>query len=576
MNRAIGLFFAINTLFINVLIANNYHWKPVHPAFDSIAATLEGLEPEDSNVSTRLNELKEIAKTQNNPILRSRWHYWNAYFNGSQKNTTENKELQRGYIDEILLTVDILNYDYDYARLVFLNLNTKGDPSGNYLEQYQKINEILPIFQKYNDIRYEGNCYKFLGILFSELYEYKTSLDYFKKSDELYRQIGSEHALVSNRSNEAIVYYYMGEADTAKNTLRSLLKEHGNQKDTDLLMSLYNNLSLMTEDPQERAFCQQNTISIAQNASGSRQNYYKALVSNNLALRYAQNEKMLDSAILLYDFAYQMAQQEEASRIMLHALSGLSGCYAQKGDYEKAYSYLSLLQSLQDSVMGASKVREINRKEAKKAIDEYQNRIQLQEQKIMLQKRLSWGSLLILLLCACIFVVFVFYLRQKRRIDKITLRNKDLENKKLQQEVDYQNRELSSNMLILSEKKRFLQQILMQLEKFRGQKGISSACELTLRKMITEHMRSEDNWETFKMHFEKVHPNFFGKLKAQYPELSPNDLKLCAYIKIGLTIKEIAQMTAVLPATVKTNRYLLRKKFHLRDDQPLDAFIFNV
>lgn len=547
----------------------------MHPEFDSIAATLEGLESEESNVDIQLNKLKDIAKKQNNPILRTRYLYWNALFNGSKMNTTENRELQKDYLDEILLTIDIINYDYDYARLAFLCLNTKGDPTGNYLEQYQEIHQILPIFQKYNDIKHIGNCYKFLGILFSELYEYKTSLEYFQKSDELYRQTGSEHALVSNRSNEAIVYYYMGEADTAKNTIRSLLKEH-DWKDTNLLMSLYNNLSLMTEDPEERAFCQQNSISIAQNYSGSRQNYYKALVANNLALGYAKDEKTLDSAILLYGFAYRMAQQEEANRIVLHSLAGLSGCYAQKGDYEKAYSYLSLLQSLQDSVMGASKVREINRKEAKKAIDEYQNRIQLQEQKIALQKKLSWVSLLILLLCMCIFIFFIFYLRQRRRIDKITLRNKDLENKKLQQEVDYQNRELSSNMLILSEKKRFLQQILMQLEKFRGQKGISSACELTLRKMITEHMRSEDNWETFKMHFEKVHPNFFGKLKAQYPELSPNDLKLCAYIKIGLTIKEIAQMTAVLPATVKTNRYLLRKKFHLRDDQPLDAFIFNV
>lgn len=575
-NRIFILLFICALKTTTLQAAEEYHWKIVHKEFDSIAATFESMNPEDKGFENRLNRLENISRKQSNPILRARYRYWNAYFNGNTWNITQNANAKRDYIAETLIIINTIDYDYDYARLLFLTLDIKGEPSGSYLEQYQQINRALDIFQKYRDIKYEAGCYQILGILFSELREYEKALNYFKKSDSKYEEINLERSLISNQANEAVVYFYMGQVDTAKNTLRKLLRNQTGWSDTNLAMSLYNNLSLMTDSAEERAFCQNKTIEIAQTHSGAKKDYYKALVASNIALQYAQTTELLDSAILLYDYAYTLAQENQSHRIMLHCLSGLSDCYSKKGDYKKAYTSLSHLQALQDSVMGHNKITEINQQEAKKAIDEYQNRLKLQDQKIRLQHRLNWLYLLLILLISCIFIFIIIYMTQKKRMDKLALKTQELQNQKLQQEIDHQNRELASNMLILCEKKRFLQQILMQLEKFREKKDMSAACELALRKKITEHMKSEDEWTSFKIHFESVHPNFFDKLKSNYSELSPNDLKLCAYIKIGLSIKQIAQMTAVLPATVKTNRYLLRKKFHLSEEQSLDSFIFNV
>ena len=575
--RALLIFLLFSTFHLLAFGTSEvYHWRVIHHEFDSIAATFENMEPNQNGITGSLNKLEIISRQPNNPILRARYRYWNAYFNGDSWNTFQNSTAKRDYITETLILVNTSEYDYDYARLLFLTLDIKGEPSGNYLEQYQQINQVLTIFQKYNDIKYEGGCYQILGILFSELREYEKALEYFEKSDSKYKEINLERSLISNQANKAVVYFYMGNVDTAKHTLRDLLQNQTDRLDTNLAMSLYNNLSLMTDSVEERVFCQHKTIEIAQNHSGSKQNYYRALVATNIALQYAQSEESVDSAILLYDFAYNLAQQDNAYRIMLHCLSGLSDCYSKKGDYPKAYNYLSQFQALQDSVMGHNKIMEINQQEAKKAIDEYQSRLNLQEQKLRLQHKFNWFSYLIIILIACVFMLFTFYMLQKKRTDRIALQTKELQNQQLQQEIDHQNRELASNMLILCEKKRFLQQILTQLEKSRDRKEMSAACEQALRKKITEHIRSEDDWDSFKIHFESVHPNFFDKLKSNYTELSPNDLKLCAYIKIGLSIKQIAQMTAVLPATVKTNRYLLRKKFHLSEDQSLDSFIFNV
>lgn len=70
-----------------------------------------------------------------------------------------------------------------------------------------------------------------------------------------------------------------------------------------------------------------------------------------------------------------------------------------------------------------------------------------------------------------------------------------------------------------------------------------------------------------------MHPDFFTKLKNISAELTENDLRLCAYLRIGMRAKDIASMLSVSPASVNTNRYRIRKKLGLEKDDSLDDFI---
>ena len=70
-----------------------------------------------------------------------------------------------------------------------------------------------------------------------------------------------------------------------------------------------------------------------------------------------------------------------------------------------------------------------------------------------------------------------------------------------------------------------------------------------------------------------MHPGFFTKLKERYSELTENDLRLCAYLRIGLRTKEIATMLTVSPASINTARYRMRKKLNLAKDESLDDLI---
>ena len=75
------------------------------------------------------------------------------------------------------------------------------------------------------------------------------------------------------------------------------------------------------------------------------------------------------------------------------------------------------------------------------------------------------------------------------------------------------------------------------------------------------------------MHFDKVHPHFFEKLKQHCNDLTEENLKMCAYIKMRMTTKQIAQLLQVIPNSIITNRYRIKKKLRLADDEELDGFI---
>lgn len=111
-----------------------------------------------------------------------------------------------------------------------------------------------------------------------------------------------------------------------------------------------------------------------------------------------------------------------------------------------------------------------------------------------------------------------------------------------------------------------LNDLLEQIHSF----SLPAALEQRLVRKITEHLNSEKYWDDFTAHFEQVNPQFFKDLKERYPSLTDKDLKLCAYIKIGFSAKQIAQMLSVLPESVNTTRYRLRRKMGLPPEVALE------
>lgn len=204
----------------------------------------------------------------------------------------------------------------------------------------------------------------------------------------------------------------------------------------------------------------------------------------------------------------------------------------------------------------------------------------------------SWWFYLIGFLTVC-FLVNLIILRQKRKYQKaqeylqkehllaIEKNEKEivkLRNQNLEAEVNFKNQELATTTMHLMQRGKLISKIKEELVPIVKTDKIEEGPEEYKRilSLINDADRADTDWEHFAVHFDHVHANFLSKLKAKLPALSANDLKLCAYLKMNLTSKEIAQLMSVTVRAVEVSRYRLRKKLDVSSETNLFNYLMEV
>lgn len=154
-----------------------------------------------------------------------------------------------------------------------------------------------------------------------------------------------------------------------------------------------------------------------------------------------------------------------------------------------------------------------------------------------------------------------------------------LKNEKLQAEVQHKNQELAMATMHLVQKGEILSTLQNELKRIIGQHREAPQLNRSLRdlvKMVQQDQRLDEEWERFAYHFDQVHSDFLKRLKTKFPNLSPNDFRLCSYLRMNLTSKEIAPLMNISVRGVEASRYRLRKKLELDSNTNLQEFILKL
>ncbi len=153
-----------------------------------------------------------------------------------------------------------------------------------------------------------------------------------------------------------------------------------------------------------------------------------------------------------------------------------------------------------------------------------------------------------------------------------------LQNEKLEAEIKHKNAELTSIATNLVQKKEFIHKISDELNKLNSsEKGTVDKSELKkILRSLTSDERLDKEWEQFSVHFNSVHSDFLLRLKNAYPDLNAHDLKLCAYLRMNLSSKEMAKLMSISVRGVEISRYRLRKKLELAPKEDLFQFLLNI
>lgn len=563
-----------------VVGSNPHHWEPIDASFDSLGQQLEQIDYKDNErmrFYPLITRMYQIADRQNNPHLQARALYWDAWI--QFETSTEKTE---ALINEALERVDSIHYTYDYARIAFVKgmLLAKHN---KYPQAYRTFKKQENYFKSIGDSYNLGYTYVNIGSIMRRIGEYQEGYKYYLQADKVFKQSGLTDDEIKNRHNIGVSRYHLGEPQQAITMLTALLDEEVAQKNlpfrTDVLTSLYF-VSQTLPDKEKYA---REAYKTAQNITNKTSQTYTLI--NMGALYIYKNEE--DSALFYFQQARHSAEANKDAFSAIHTLYGLAEIYDRKHQPDSAYQYLKQYLQYKEETTGYAKSNEINQYEMKLAVEQYENELQTAARRVEVHKRLTIISVLTGLTICCI-IGYIFRLsRKKETIAKQLkeaenrelnerLQRQQLQNEKYHLELDLKNRELTSNSMISIEKNRVLKGLLKQIEELEEHKELSTPGGRTLKQQIKSHLDTEDEWMFFKHHFEKVHPDFFKKLCSIHPNLSENELRLCAYVRTGMETKQIAQMLSVLPETINTNRYRIRKKMLLGQGMTLENYLRDI
>lgn len=147
----------------------------------------------------------------------------------------------------------------------------------------------------------------------------------------------------------------------------------------------------------------------------------------------------------------------------------------------------------------------------------------------------------------------------------------------LQTTINLKNAKVASNTVNLIH----LNEILLSIKELIGQMdkkndpNVNFSLLTKINKLIDHELQGDKHWNEFEEIFNQLHDNFMQRMKTTYPELTPRDMRLCAYLRMNFNTKEIAPLLGISVRGVEDTRYRIRKKLQLPSDANITEFILN-
>ena len=378
------------------------------------------------------------------------------------------------------------------------------------------------------------------GYIQAETGNFDEAIAYLELAQGIYMEIEDKERYANSFLNIGEVYLTRGDYLKAEETIQSSLDISQNLKYTQIYVDGFNKLG--------QCYTKQGNYQLAE---------------KTLKEGLRQAETIQDRA-LLAEFYEHLAELFQAS-----------------GNFEEAYGFQKKFESQKDSIFESERALRIAEFEVQYEMEEI-TRENESLQKTNRQRLRYLGLLSVLVLLAVALTFFVYsryrykikFLQQEKALNETKIREQKLENEKLQMEVDYKRKELSSTTLHLYQKNENLNQLLDEINRLEKKVENTSKRDFQqLKRSVRQNLNLDEDWERFQLHFDQVHEGFIEKLFQTFPALSNQDLRHCAYMRMNLSTKEISRLLNITPSSVQKSRVRLKKKLGLGKEINLFDFI---
>lgn len=461
------------------------------------------------------------------------------------------------------------------------NLGNLYRQIGDYESAIRNLQVAYKNFEEYGQDIFISDCLDSMGQLYFEIHSYDRALEYFKNSTTIAEKAEDKYRLMGCYANLANTYGEMGEKENSllyfsktielaqavgdKSRLSEVyikLAKHyqKNNENKNALLHLRKALSISREIGD--------TVSIASSLNTLSQIYFE--------------DNRLDSAYTYSYSAYTLAKEKKLLKILKESSFTLSKIYETQNNYKQAYNYFRIYEASKDSLLNADKLRILEETEAKFNLERLEKeKLEVESQALRADKEIQMKNVFIaaLIIFLLIFIYFTIRFIIKKRKEKISIETKSKNLTKridlLKSQLDSRNRELAAKAVIISNNNKVLEEITEGIEDCLDE-GKNERDFLKQLKNQLESIYQEKSWDNFLQHFEQVHPDFYKKLMKKYPDLTQNELKICAFLRMNLNTKEISNITRQSVKSVEVARTRIRKKLSLEHNDNLTAIIQNI
>jgi len=468
-------------------------------------------------------------------------------------------------------------------------LGGASDFMGDYVGALEYFLLALEINKELNDLDAMASQYNNIGLVYYSQNLYPEAIEYIEQSLAILRQLDDNHrAIPGITSNLGELYLQIGQYELAENTLNNALTLHINNNDRFGEAGDCRNLGEINRlkgDRSEALKHYQKALNIYQEIGAEK---FQAEVLIGIGQLYVESKEWRKArtyfveALTIARALRHMVSIRDASRLLSlveEELGNLSAALAAQKEFKQAA----------DSILNTEQTRKLTRQEAEYAFQKERDSVEFERQKAELAYQQSlqkqqWIGFAIATVAFFLGVIALISYRssQSRKRKNLQLRHKneiisikndelvsknseisalrETEKQLAEETLELKERELTTVTMLSHEKNNILQQLSDQIGGLTNKVDDEVLPELTEIKQTIKANLNEESWSMFMYQFEKVHPSFFNGLKKNYPSLTQNDLRICAYIKVGMENKEIASVSNITPAGVKKSINRMKKK----------------
>jgi tetratricopeptide (TPR) repeat protein len=229
-----------------------------------------------------------------------------------------------------------------------------------------------------------------------------------------------------------------------------------------------------------------------------------------------------------------------------------------KKDTVLAYKYTILENQWKDSLALGENKQSLARMEL-----QYHFEKKEQSEKAERERKTILNTAVIIALALSIIIILLIMNQLRLRAKKSKLEKEGLE-----KELDFKKKELTLNVMSLMKKSELLSDFSKKIVQFEGE-ATNEETKYALKRVGKELQKTaeEETLKEFSLRFKEVHKDFYDALLKKFPDLTPSELKLCAFLKLNLSTKEISELTGQRLNTLENARYRLRMKLGITNSE---------